>query len=212
MRFMPRPLLPIAVLAFSAPLVSADPGALDRFDCHNDADTGEYHCHGDEALADLGGLAMGLGGRATAWIYQGEDSYNLFMGPSLDVEFGLGAFAVQGSYHYKTLVNSDDEIYLAGWDVGAKVGRSVARYGTKYYAAAGFFSESLRRPNEENYSISGFYAGGGGGYNWDEYGFDVQVDWHSNSGYEEFFVDNPEEGAEPDMLVFAIRSSLTYRF
>jgi len=209
MRRLPRLFLSSAVLACTAPLTLADPGALDRFDCHDHAETGEYHCHGDEALADLGGLAIGLGGRATTWIYDGEETYNLFIGPSIDIEAGLGIFAIQGSYHYKSLVNSDDEIYLAGWDIGAKVGRGVARYGNKYYVAAGYFAESLRRPDEEDYSISGFYAGGGGGYNWDQFGFDVQVDWHSNSGYEEYWDD---QGEPADLLVFVIRSSLTYRF
>lgn len=207
MRPQPLALLPLSLLVTT--VVLADPGALDRFDCHDHAETGEYHCHGDEALADLGGFAIGLGARSSVWVYDGESSVNLFTGPSIELEAGLGAFALQGGYHYKTLANSDDEINLAGWDLGAKLGRSVARYGTKYYLAGGYFYESLRRPDEENYAISGFYLGIGGGYNWDNLGLDVQLDWHNNTGYEEFWED---EGDPADMQAVALRTFLSYRF
>lgn len=201
--------LGLASLGTAASLALADPGALDRFDCHDHAETDEYHCHGDEAMADLGGLAIGLGARTSTWIYDGEDTINLFTGPAIEFQAGIGAFALQGGYHYKTLANSDEDIDLVGWDFGAKLGRGVARYGTKLYATAGYFSESLRRSGEDNYSISGFYLGAGTGYNWDTLGADIQVDWHSNSRYEDYWDD---WGNPADMQALSIRTYLSYRF
>lgn len=200
--------LPLASLAALVihPMASADPGALDRFDCHNDAETGEYHCHGDEALADLGGFAIGAGVRSSVWVGIGGDKPPIFSGPSIDLEAGLGAFAIQGSYHYKTLLNYSDPLTLVGWDVGAKFGRGVARYGTKYYGSLGYFTESVREDGEQDISISGFYAGAGGGYNWDQIGLDIQADWHFSDGYSESGLTNE------DVQTISIRSILSYRF
>ncbi|WP_394170858.1 hypothetical protein [Saccharospirillum alexandrii] len=200
--------LPMATLAALVihPTAWADPGALDRFDCHNDAVTGEYHCHGDEALADLGGFAIGAGVRSSVWVYPDESEYDAFVGPSLDIEAGIGAFALQGSYHYKQIVTSDSDVYLIGWDIGAKLGRGVARYGTKYYGSLGYYSESVEQDGFEDTQISGFYVGGGGGYNWDELGLDIQADWHFGDNYEEFFNGNV------DVQTISIRTVLSYRF
>jgi hypothetical protein len=207
---MSRPLIPALLLGgLTSATALADPGALDRWGCHNDGETGEYHCHGDESRASLGGIAIGAGLRTASWFYLGENNLNLFTGPSVDVEAGIGSFALQASYHYKVLVNSDDDITLSGWDVGAKVGRSVARYGYKLYGAAGYFYESLRRPDEDNYGLSGFYAGVGTGYNWANYGLDVQLDWHSPNGYEQFWEDQDEPA---DIQAFSLRTVFSYRF
>lgn len=198
--------LPLATLAALVihPMAWADPGALDRFDCHNDAVTGEYHCHGDEALADLGGFAIGAGVRSSVWVFTEDSTYEAFVGPSLDIEAGIGAFALQGSYHYKQLVTDSADIYLVGWDIGAKIGRGVARYGTKYYGSLGYFTESAQQEGNPDVSISGFYVGAGGGYNWDEIGLDVQADWHLSDGFSEF--------AESEVETVSIRTVLSYRF
>lgn len=210
MRLLSRPLIPALLLSGLYPFAAiADPGVLDRWGCHNDAITGEYHCHGDEARASLGGIAVGVGLRSATWFYLGESTLNLFTGPSIDVEAGLGSFALQASYHYKVLVNSNDEITLSGWDVGAKVGRSVARYGFKLYGAGGYFYESLQRPDESNYGLSGFYAGIGTGYNWASYAVDVHLDWHSPAGYEKFWEDQNEPA---DIQAFSLRTVFSYRF
>lgn len=198
-----------SVSALAGPALFADPGALDRFDCHDHAQTGVYHCHGDEALASLGGVAVGLGLRSSIWTYGGESAVNLFAGPSIEVEAGLGSFAVQAGYHYKTLANSDDDISLIGWDLGAKIGRSVSRYGAKYYLAGGYFYESLEREGDDDHGISGFYLGGGGGYNWDSIGADIQLDWHTPAGYEDYW---DEQDNPADMQVISVRAFLSYRF
>jgi hypothetical protein len=198
--------LPLAALAsLVVPSLSwADPGALDRFDCHNDAITGEYHCHGEDALADLGGFAIGAGIRSSVWLFTEDSEYEAFIGPSIDIEAGLGAFALQGSYHYKQLVTSSSEINLVGWDIGAKIGRGVARYGTKYYGSFGYFTESAQQEGNDDVSISGFYVGGGGGYNWDEIGLDFQADWHLSDGFSDY--------AGSDVQTVSIRSVVSYRF
>lgn len=210
MRLQYPTLFSAAVLSvLVTPKVFADPGVLDRFDCHDHAETGQYHCHGNSALASLGGVAIGAGLRSSVWTYQGENAVNIFTGPSIEAEAGLGAFAVQAAYHYKTLVKGDDDINLVGWDVGIKAGRSVARYGAKYYIAGGYFFESLRRPDEENYPISGFYLGLGTGYNWDNFGADIQLDWHNSAGYENYWEDQNDP---VKMQTIALRTYLTYRF
>lgn len=198
--------LPLAALAtlIVHPIVWADPGALDRFDCHNDATTGEYHCHGEDALADLGGFAIGAGVRTSVWVFTEESTYEAFVGPSIDIEAGLGAFALQGSYHSKQLVTGSAALYLVGWDLGAKIGRGVARYGTKYYGSFGYFTESAQQKDEDDVSISGFYLGAGGGYNWDEIGLDVQADWQLSDGFSDF--------DDEDVQTVSIRTVLSYRF
>jgi hypothetical protein len=198
--------LPLAALAslVVSSLSWADPGALDRFDCHDDAVTGEYHCHGEDALADLGGFAIGAGLRSSVWLFTESSEYEAFIGPSIDIEAGIGAFALQGSYHYKQLVTSSSEINLVGWDIGAKIGRGVARYGTKYYGSFGYFTESAQEDGEDDVSISGFYVGAGGGYNWDEIGLDFQADWHLSEGFTEF--------ANDEVQTVSIRSVVSYRF
>lgn len=210
MRLQPLALISTSVLTVvAAPALVADPGALDRYDCHNDAETGEYHCHGDSALASLGGIAVGAGMRSSVWWYQDEGTTNVFVGPSIDLEAGRGAFALQGGYHYKTLINGDTDIDLAGWDLGVKVGPGVTRYGSKYYLTSGYFFESLRRPGRENAGISGFYFGLGAGYNWDKLGVDVQLDWNNNAGYEDYW---EKQGNPADMQTISLRTFLTYRF
>lgn len=180
-----RPLATLLVLPSALLLGSqafADVGVLDKWDCHNHAQTGKYHCHGDPDNAKLGGFVLGGGVRSQAWGV-GDNSLFLLAGAAVNAEYNYRSFAVTGSYFLQYLVTEADEglatdetLSVQGFEIGGKAGPGVGRLGNKFYVTAGWsVAEVNNAASSSNSELSGYYIGVGTGVNTPSLAFDVAV-------------------------------------
>lgn len=202
---------------FSASTAFADVGVLDKYDCHNQAQTGKYHCHGDVDKAKLGGFILSGDTRIQSW--STDAGLYLFAGLAANAEYNYRWFAVTGSYYFMPLVtNSDDNynvdssVYQQGWEAGFKVGPGVGRLGSKVYLLGGWSSAQLTDTEDSanDGTISGYYVGAGFGANTTTLTFDVAATYRDSSSVEEYFADTLSKNY--DVLSLDIRAALGWRF
>jgi len=209
-----------AILAASGlvSLASADVGVLDKYECHDHSETGQYHCHGDADLAKLGGFAVGLDTRAQGWSI-GGDELILFAGAAVNTEYSYRWLALTGSYFYLPMVNDNDSsvnfdnsIVQRGWEAGLKVGPGVGRLGSKIYATAGWSSAKLTDSfdSSNDASLSGYYVGAGFGANTRALVFDVLGSYRDSAAVSDYLTDRL--GDRTDVVNFDIRIALGWRF
>jgi len=202
-----------------ASLVSADVGVLDKYECHDHSETGQYHCHGATDLAKLGGVIVGLDARAQGWS-TGGDKLILFSGPAVNAEYNYRWLALTGSYFYLSMVTSVDDsnvdfdksVAQQGWEAGLKVGPGVGRLGSKVYATAGWSSAELTDSGDasNNATLAGYYVGAGFGANTRTLVFDVIGTYRDPGTVSDFLAD--QLGSPTDVVNFDIRVALGWRF
>ncbi|EAR09848.1 hypothetical protein [Reinekea blandensis] len=207
-----------AALALTSTVVSADVGVLDRYQCHNHQQTGQYHCHGPADLAKLGGFVAGVDGRVQAWSVDGGETY-LFAGIAANAEYNYRWVAVTGSYFIMPMVTGvdaddvtfDDSVMQQGWEIGAKVGPGVGRKGSKVYLTAGWSNSDLTdKGNSANdATLSGYYAGVGFGANTATLAVDAVATYRDPASVTDFL---EGQGTTGDVLVFDTRVSVGWRF
>lgn len=207
-----------ATLALTGTLASADVGVLDRYQCHNHQQTGQYHCHGPADLAKLGGFVAGADTRVQAWSVASGDTY-LFAGIAANAEYNYRWAAVTGSYFVMPMVTGvdsddvtfDDSVMQQGWEIGAKVGPGVGRKGSKFYVTAGWSNAQLTdsgNPDNDT-TLSGYYAGVGFGANTTTLAVDAVATYRDPSSVMTFL---EGQGTSDDVLVFDTRVSVGWRF
>jgi hypothetical protein len=201
-----------------ASFVTADVGVLDKYECHDHSETGEYHCHGAADLAQLGGFIMGLDARAQGWS-TGNDELFVFAGAALNAEYSYRWLALTGSYFYLPMVNDDDSdvdfdksVAQQGWEAGLKVGPGVGRLGSKVYATAGWSSAELTDSGDasNDASLAGYYVGAGFGANTRTLVFDVIGTYRDPAAVSDYLAD--QLGERNDVVNFDIRVALGWRF
>lgn len=211
MRFGPS--LAVAVALAAGSYTFADVGVLDKYECHDHQQTGEYHCHGPADLAKLGGFIVGADARVQGWSAGNGDLF-LFAGIAANAEYNYKWMAVTGSYFYMPLVTDvesgtvNDAVVQQGWEAGVKLGPGVGRLGSKYYITAGWSSPQLDNEGATS-DLSGYYAGVGFGANTNGLVFDVVATYRDATKAEEFLA---SEGTDTDVLSFDTRLSLGWRF
>lgn len=199
-------------------LAYADVGALDKYECHNDKETGEYHCHGPADLAKLGGFIIGADTRIQGW--STDDDLFMFAGVALNGEYNYRWFAVTGSYFFMPMVTGlnsdsvdfDDTVIQQGWEAGIKAGPGVGRLGSKVYVTGGWsFANITDTGNSDNdTSLSGYYVGGGFGYNTQTLVLDVSATYRGSSDVKDYIEE--QQGSTSSVLVYDVRLGLGWRF
>ena len=207
----------IALSSLSA-VTLADVGALDKYECHDNHDNGEYHCHGPEKLAKLGGIIIGADSRFQAW--STNDDLYLFLGFGINAEYNHNWFAATGSYFFMPLVTSideenvdfDDTVYQSGFELGVKAGPGVGRYGSKSYLMAGWSVSEITDSGDSanNGELSGYYVGAGFGYNSDTLTFDLAATYRDPSTIKDYLEDLGN--FDGDVSAYDVRASLGWRF
>jgi len=205
-------------LAGIATVAQADVGVLDKYECHKHKETKEYHCHGPDDLAKLGGFVLGADTRIQGWTTSSEDIF-LFAGVAVNAEYNHKMLAVTASYFIMPLVNSVDgelvlidTIYQQGWEAGFKFGPGVGRLGSKAYIAGGWSSADITDTGNSagNGTISGYYAGVGAGFNTQTIVFDVMASYRDPSSVVTYLEE--QQGETYDVTNFDTRVSLGWRF
>lgn len=196
----------------------ADPGAIDAYECHNDQTTGKYHCHGAENLAKLGGFNVFAQSRGLAW-RAGDDLY-AFGGLAVGAEVNYRIAAITASVYQRRMITAisndsisyDEGIQMSGWDVSAKVGYGVGRYGFKAYGEGGWSSAEVTVANDSsgNGTISGYFAGAGLGYHTNRLAIDFGLYYVDPSDVEAYLSDT--QSINEDVLAIESRLSLGLRF
>lgn len=213
-------ILPAAAVTMTLASASAfaDVGVLDRYECHDHQQTGQYHCHGPSDLAKLGGFVAGADVRVQGWSVANGDVY-LFAGIAANLEYNYRWFAVTGSYFAMPMVTNvdaddvtfDDSVMQQGWEVGVKAGPGVGRKGSKLYVTGGWSSAELTDSGDasNNTTLSGYYAGLGFGANTTSLSFDALATYRDPSSVKSFL---ENQGTPDDVLVFDTRLTLGWRF
>jgi len=210
----------LAIVAASGlvSFASADVGVLDKYECHDHGETGQYHCHGATDLAKLGGLIVGLDARAQGWSI-GGDELILFAGAAVNAEYSYRWLALTGSYFYLPMVNNDgssvdfdNSVAQQGWEAGLKVGPGVGRLGSKVYATAGWSRAELTDSGDasNDATLAGYYVGAGFGANTQTLVFDVIGTYRDPAAVNDFLAD--QQGDPTDVVNFDIRVALGWRF
>jgi len=211
----------LAIVAASGlvSLASADVGVLDKYECHDHSETGQYHCHGDANLAKLGGLIVGLDARAQGWS-TGDNELFLFAGAAVNAEYSYRWLALTGSYFYLPLVSGvddssvdfDNSVAQQGWEAGLKVGPGVGRLGSKVYATAGWSSAELSDSGDasNDATLAGYYVGAGFGANTQTLVFDVIGTYRDSAAVSDYLAE--QLGDRTDVVNFDIRVALGWRF
>lgn len=91
--------------------------------------------------------------------------------------------ALRGTYYslsQSNFFNTDTD----GYEVLVYAGRGMAMRGFKWYLGGGYFSEQWDSEAESN-SFSGLQLGGGFGYNWERYAFDLLLHLRDPGDYDE---------------------------
>lgn len=196
---------------------NADVGVLDRYDCHNHQKTGEYHCHGTVEKAKRGGVILGADTRVQAWA--SSNGLFMFAGLAATAEYNRDDLAITASYFFMPLLangaegyDSNDSIYLSGWEAGIKAGPGVGRLGSKVYGLAGWSFADLTSTSDAtpSGSINGYYIGAGFGVNSDTITLDLAATYRDNSDVVDYLTESL--GENTGALVFDIRGSLGWRF
>lgn len=202
-----------AVLLSLGGWASADVGVIDKYECHDHKQTGEYHCHGPADLAKLGGFVLGADTRVQGWSAASGDVF-LFAGIAANVEYNYRWFAVTGSYFLMPMVSNvnsdsvsfDDSVVQQGWEIGAKAGPGVGRKGPKFYLTGGWSSATLTDSGNSanNGTLSGYFAGVGMGANTSTLTFDAIATYRDPAPVADYL--------DEDVLVFDTRLSVGWRF
>lgn len=209
-----------AAMGFSsvAGVTQADVGALDKYECHNHHETGEYHCHGPNKLAKLGGVIVSADTRFQAW--STPDDLYLFLGLGANAEYNYKWFAVNGSYFFMPLVTSidsedvefDDTVYQSGFELGVKAGPGVGRYGSKSYVMAGWSISDITDTGDSanDGSLSGYYVGAGFGFNSETFTLDISASYRDPSTIEDYLKDQGD--FDDSVFAYDARVALGWRF
>jgi len=150
----------LAIGCLTAVPVFASPGAVDRYDCHRDPDTRQYHCHGALAAAKQSHLLIGGQLAASTWLWD-DGPANRFAGPAVTVEWALNSIALRGSYGYSRHLTGDAEFGVSGWDLGIKLGNGLARVGNHLFFQAGYAAQRLNYPDNSFLPFGGIQMGVG---------------------------------------------------
>jgi hypothetical protein len=114
-----------------------------------------------------------------AYSYEG-DRLN---GASLSAAYMLSnKVALRGTYYLLKRGNFADTD-ASGLEALAYYGNGLAMRGLKWYVGGGYFSEEWDIATESN-SFSGLQLGGGFGYNWERYSFDMFLHFRDTSDYD----------------------------
>jgi len=207
-------LLSLGIMAASA---QADVGVLDKYECHNHLQTGDYHCHGPADMAKLGGVILSADARTQVWSTSADELY-LFAGIAANAEYNHKWMAVNASYFLMPLVTNADDLSTSdtvsqqGWEAGVKVGPGVGRKGSKVYALAGWSSADITDSGDSSNDseLSGYYIGLGFGTNSNTLTLDVAATYRDAASIETYFKDVLVEPV--DVTAFDVRMAVGWRF
>jgi len=209
----------LMVAATLASQTSADVGVLDKYECHDHGETGQYHCHGPADLAKLGGLVLGLDTRAQGWSTGGEELF-VFAGAALNAEYTHRWLALTGSYFYLPLVSGvagtsvdfDQSVAQQGWEAGLKLGPGVGRLDSKLYATAGWSNAELTDSGDStnDVTLAGYYIGAGVGRNTKALSVDLIGTYRDPAAVIDYLT--KQTGSRTDVVHFDIRLALGWRF
>lgn len=167
-----------ALALLYAPVAFASTGVVDRYDCHRDPQTREYHCHGTPANAKRSHFLLGAISSSDLWLYS-NGPFSLFTGAGVQLEMAYDHAAVYGNYSYRVHVTGQDFYENSGWETGIKLGPEIARLGLHPYFTAGYFSHAFILPSQYSYAFQGLQYGAGLVWNHEKTGFDLRVQYRS---------------------------------
>jgi hypothetical protein len=90
--------------------------------------------------------------------------------------------ALRGTYYtlnQSDFIDADED----GWEVFAFYGSGLATRGSKWYIGGGYFRDQLNGATESN-SFDGLQLGGGFGYNWERYAFEMLLTMRNTTDYD----------------------------
>ncbi|WP_320824342.1 hypothetical protein [Reinekea sp.] len=164
----------------------ASPGSVDRFDCHQNQDTHEYHCHG--ALEAAKKRHLLIGGQFTAVNWRWDDGpANNFVGPAVTVEWALDSIALRGTYGYSRHLTGDTDFGVSGWDLGLKLGSGLARVGNHLFIQAGYAAQRLNYPDKSFWPFGGISMGVGWVRVSEKFAFDATLLYQDSGALEQLW-------------------------
>jgi hypothetical protein len=164
----------LAAALFAAPHATASTGVVDRYDCHRDPQTREYHCHGSPENAKRSHVLIGAVSSSDLWLYS-NGPYSLFTGAGIQLELAHDFAAVYGNYSFRVHVTGQDFYENSGWEAGIKLGPHISRLGLHPYATAGYFSHAFILPSQYSYDFQGLQYGVGLLWNNEKTGLDLRI-------------------------------------
>lgn len=193
-------ILPVAALASTGP--------VDRYDCHRDPVTNDYHCHGSMLDAQQSHFLAGIVIPFDSWNYDDGPS-NVFAGVGAEIEYGaFKHFAVHSGIQFKGHISGSDSYTLNGFDIGLKIGPNIVRTGTHLYGDVGYFSQVFNEPNETKTTMAGLQAGVGIISNQDDIAFDLRLLWRNTADLEGFW---SQAGFPANTTNLSVQFGLYYR-
>jgi len=186
----------------------ASPGAVDRYDCHRDAETRQYHCHGVLGAAKQSHLLIGGQLANSTWLW-GDGPANSFAGPAVTVEWALNSIAARGSYGYNRHLTGDTEFGVSGWDLAIKLGHGLARVGNHLFVQGGYTTQRLNYPDKSFLPFGGIQMGVGWVSVSEKFAFDVTLLYQDPAPLEQLWAELKFSG---EVLAFKATLGLYLRF
>ena len=217
-RFLQLSSVTAAVLA-SGSIVLADVGELDKYDCHDHRETGQYHCHGSADSAKMGGFVLAADVRTQAWSTSDNELF-LFGGISVNAEYNHNWFAATAGYHFMPLISGvsgnnvqfNDAVVLQGFEVGVKAGPGVGRLGSKAFVTAGWSQSEISDSGDasHNSDLPGYYVGAGFGTNTRSMSFELTVAYRDPTVVADYLA--KVENFSGDVVSIDTRANIGWRF
>ncbi len=188
----------ILVLCLTVPgAVQATPGAIDKYGCHRNVQTHEYHCHKDQASVLPYHSLLGLTLSSDLWTYENSnDPVNFFGGIGLAAEYAYKFIGVYGDATYKPHWTGIKEFYLSGWSIGLKLGPSLSDLGAHPYATMGYFAETFNTDTSSTYDLSGYQLGAGLIYNFSRFAIDGRALYRNPESTQEMWTNYEAPGLD----------------
>jgi hypothetical protein len=187
MRFLTTLALWLPVLAF------ATPGAVDKYDCHRDFQTNEYHCHGSEDASKQHHVLLGVVLNSDVWTYD-DGPFNAFLGASGRVEVARSFFGIYGSWAKQSHITGATNYSIYGWDTGLKLGPSISRVGLHPFVDVGYYALNYELPTGDLYPFQGLQYGAGLAFNQPNLAMDVKLLNRDAAGLKNIWVELGEPG------------------